>query len=311
MNEDKLFKLIYLLRCPRSGTRLRLTEGKLQSESGETYPIINGKPILVKRILDMHVTPPPKNFVSQNIPSFDLDPNVAAVQGWKLHLGSGNVPCSDPSVISIDILPNENVDLVAELEHLPFADNSAAYVVSGAVFEHLYDPFSAIAEIKRVLEPGGRFYIDTAFMQAYHGFPCHYFNMTPQAVETFIVDDFEMENSYIPLSGSPAIALLNLLSRFIEGLPLSNRLHLSSLKVSELLVELAQVDCQKVMFEAMSEHIKRSLAASTCVVGKKPLNYSPNQSSKEIRARYYAERVGVIQRFGSSRFRGVTTICSL
>lgn len=134
-------------------------------------------------------------------------------------------------------------------------------------------------------------------MQGYHGFPCHYFNMTPQAVETFIVDDFELEQSHIPLSGSPAMALDNLLRKFIEGLPLKDRLHLSSLKVSEFLIELTQVDRHQEMFEAMSEHVRRSLAASTCVIGKKPLNYLPKPSLKGIRRDYYAARVGVTQRY--------------
>jgi SAM-dependent methyltransferase len=176
---------------------------------------VNGKPVLVRNIQPLHVTPPKQSIVSQNIAEYTLSAEVATTPGMKIHIGSGNVPCSDPDVISIDILPNDNTDLVAEAEHLPFSSESIVWAASGAVFEHLYDPISAIEEVRRVLAPGGQVYIDTAFMQGYHGFPCHYFNMTPQAVETFLVDDFDLELSEIPLSGSPAISLENLLRRFI------------------------------------------------------------------------------------------------
>lgn len=128
---------MHLLRCPRTGAPLKLSKGKLLSETGETYPIINGKPILVKRISELHITPPPNSMVSQNIRQYELNTDVAKQPGWKLHIVSGNVPCSDSNVISIDILPNENADLVAEAEALPFADDSIVFAESGAVFEHL------------------------------------------------------------------------------------------------------------------------------------------------------------------------------
>ena len=86
----------------------------------------------------------------------------------------------------MDFLPCPNVDIVCEAESLPFRSASIDLVESGAVFEHLHDPWAATAEVKRVLKPGGIFLIDTAFMQGYHGFPGHYNNMTPQAVETHL-----------------------------------------------------------------------------------------------------------------------------
>jgi SAM-dependent methyltransferase len=45
---------------------------------------------------------------------------------------------------------------VAFAEDLPFADGSFDAVISYDVLEHVVDPFEAIAEIARVLRPGGR-----------------------------------------------------------------------------------------------------------------------------------------------------------
>lgn len=44
----------------------------------------------------------------------------------------------------------------ARLPHLPFADDSFDLAVSLDVFEHIEDDVAAIAEVRRVLRPGGR-----------------------------------------------------------------------------------------------------------------------------------------------------------
>jgi len=199
----KLEKMLDVLRCPKSGTRLTVDGDILVSENGSQYPIVNGKPVLVLNIQALHTTVPSDSIISKNIseyrpPQFVEDPDAIVV-----HLGCGDVPSNDPRVMSIDILPTRSADIVAEGEALPFATESIDFVESSAVFEHLYNPILAASEVRRVLKEGGRFVVDTAFMQTYHGVPSHYFNMTPQAVETFIVSDFILEASKIPKSGTP------------------------------------------------------------------------------------------------------------
>lgn len=148
-----------ILQCPRSGTVLRRAGDELVSARGDRYPIIDGKPVLVRNIQPFHIEPPAVNITSQNVSEYT--PMNDAGPGWKLHIGSGNVPARDASVLSLDILPLPNVDMVVEAEALPFADNSVVYYEAGAVFEHLYDPFAAAEEFRRVLADGGIFRTST------------------------------------------------------------------------------------------------------------------------------------------------------
>ena len=217
-------------------------------------------------------------------------------------MGAGNVPTKDASVLSLDILPLPNADMVVEAEALPFADNSVVYYEAGAVFEHLYDPFAAAEEFRRVLVDGGVFCIDTAFMQGYHGFPSHYLNMTPQAAETFLLDDFELVVAAIPDSGGPPHHLENSVRRFINAHPPGRREELLSLSVNDFLVELKSPPHEP----SLPEFIKRSLAASVIVGGRKPINYHARRENarrqigedafRRLKRDYYAERMAVIER---------------
>lgn len=295
-------ELLSLLQCPRTGQRLTHHDGELISAGGERYPLVDGKPILVRYIKPLHVTPPDQSHVSQNVPSFMLSPEYGP-QARALHLGSGNVPCDDPRVVSLDTLPNQNVDVVAEAEMLPFRTGVFDFVASGAVFEHLYDPLAAVREVKRVLKEGGRFYIDTAFMQTYHGFPSHFFNMTPQAVETFIVADFILEASLVPDRATVLHSIFSLTDRFLEHLPEAQQLRLKSMPLGEVLDELRANDFRAShLLQGLSEYAHRAMAASFVVVGRKPVGYDRPRTSEDppldaaIRRGYYAARNLVLLR---------------
>jgi hypothetical protein len=267
---DRLNALLAILRCPRSRTPLHIEGEEVVSEAGYRYPVIAGKPVLVAHVEPIHVTPPPANIISQNAARHE----PARVDGWQVHFGSGNVSRDDPFVISIDVVPLPNVEVIAEAEALPFADNAIAYLISGAVFEHLCDPLKAIREVRRVLREGGGFYIDTAFMQGYHGFPGHYFNMTPQAIETFLLDDFEREHALVPLPGSPIYSIEDTLRRLLEALPASERSSLLSMSIEKFLDECSNRLRSPQWFALLPEHTRRSLAASFVVAGRKPDGYN-------------------------------------
>jgi len=79
--------------------------GRLASTAGESYPLVDGKPILVRTILAMHLEAPPGNNISRNIGEYLPGNHYAGPDAVILHLGSGDVPSTDPRVISMDVLP--------------------------------------------------------------------------------------------------------------------------------------------------------------------------------------------------------------
>lgn len=306
--DGRIKELLPILRCPRTHTAVHFDQGRLISDGGEEYPIVNGKPVLVRSPQAHHLAPPPEAHISQNQRQYIVEERWRSLAGRCLHLGSGNVPCSDPRVVSFDILPCENVDIVGEAEELPFRDDVFDLVDSGAVFEHLRDPLRAIKEVKRVTAPGGRYLIDTAFLQSYHGFPGHYFNMTPLAAESFLVDDFILEDSHVPGSATPVQTFLDLNERFLAALPKKKRLEVELRPLRDLL-EVLKNDAlfREQVLQEFSEYSSRSLAASFVIAARKPPEWNEAQvrwerepalaeESQLARRKYYELRMTVILR---------------
>jgi SAM-dependent methyltransferase len=87
-----------------------------------------------------------------------------------LNLGSGRTNFGS-RVVNLDIGPFTHVDVVAVGERLPVQDASLDGVITQGVLEHVPDLPSTLAEIDRVLRPGGLVYHEAPFIQGYHASP--------------------------------------------------------------------------------------------------------------------------------------------
>jgi SAM-dependent methyltransferase len=113
---------------------------------------------------------------------------------WVLELGAGIDVCANPKLIKTDaFLYSKDLHCLADAHSLPFEDNTFGFIYSLAVFEHLHSPWIAAKEIFRVLKPGGKVFVLTAFTQHMHGYPNHYFNMTLSGLK-HIFKNFEIES---------------------------------------------------------------------------------------------------------------------
>ncbi len=141
--------------------------------------------------------------------------------------------------LNIALLPN--VDIVATAYALPFPNGSLHGIHCEAVIEHLELPEVAVAEMYRVLRPGGQVFAATPFLQGYHGFPGHFQNFTLDGHRRL----FERAGFAVASSGvcvGPCVALADFLTLFSrELLPGDLFRRLVARAVSLLLLPLPSV----------------------------------------------------------------------
>lgn len=85
--------------------------------------------------------------------------------------------------VGVDMVPGPGVDMVARCDDLPLADESFDVVVSTEMLEH--DPFFwlSLAEMTRVLAPGGHLLLTTRGIGfPFHEYPSDYWRFTEQAI---------------------------------------------------------------------------------------------------------------------------------
>lgn len=192
----------------------------------------------------------------------------AAEEGWALDCGSGSRDRLFPNVVNFEIAPFRGVDVVGVAEDLPFEDGAFDLVASLAVLEHVRDPFKAVAEMQRVLKKGGALWIDTAFMQPYHGFPSHYYNMTQEGLRNLLNPDMEIVRDAVPRYGTPIWSLSWIVARYADALPPEARQSFLSLHVSELL-QSPELLCQRDFATLLPESARKELAATVSVLARK------------------------------------------
>jgi SAM-dependent methyltransferase len=88
--------------------------------------------------------------------------------------------------IGCDIQPGFNVDRIEDIHALSFADESIGTVVAFETLEHVADPIRAMAEIHRVLRPGGVVAISSLMFMPIHAHPWDYWRFTPEAFELLL-----------------------------------------------------------------------------------------------------------------------------
>jgi SAM-dependent methyltransferase len=97
------------------------------------------------------------------------DPILLVIGGGGVGSGSKTLYEADRiRRISFDIYRSDLTDFVADAHSIPLPDNSVDAVWIQAVLEHVLMPEQVVAEIYRVLKPGGLVYAETPFMQQVH-----------------------------------------------------------------------------------------------------------------------------------------------
>ena len=87
-------------------------------------------------------------------------------------------------LISVDIDPAAKPDILADAHDLHMIpDNTADGVFTSSVLEHVRDPWKVVAEIERILKPGGLVFIGVPFMFPFHGDPDDFWRFSYKGVD--------------------------------------------------------------------------------------------------------------------------------
>jgi SAM-dependent methyltransferase len=85
--------------------------------------------------------------------------------------------------LGLDIRPGPGVDVVADVEALPYPDASVGTVLALCTFEHVRRFWRAFEEVHRVLRPGGALLLASPFYFHVHCYPEDYWRFTPDALK--------------------------------------------------------------------------------------------------------------------------------
>ena len=199
--------------CPACHGGLRSRRGRLECDTcSVTYRIQNDVPLFIQE----KVVTVPSDHVSNQIGA-DFEALLRKGDGDILHIGAGATPQKYPTCIEFEHKIFKHTDVVGDAHQLPFRDGSFDRVFAFNVFEHLREPTRAAAEVARVLKPGGTVAIHTAFLQAVHEEPAHFYNTTEYGLRRWFAD-FEIEKLSVTPNFSPGIMLAYLMSSIVNVL---------------------------------------------------------------------------------------------
>jgi SAM-dependent methyltransferase len=167
--------------------------------------------------------------------------------------------------LNLNLAPFPNVDVVADTHSLPFGIDTIGVLYCEAVLEHLERPDLAVAEMFRVLKPGGYVFAATPFLQAFHGYPDHFQNFTLAGHSAlFALSGFDVVDSG-PCVG-PAFTLVDLSSNWArEHVP--GRLLSPIVWLGIRLAGKAFVQLDRLLLRSQGAHV---LASTTFVLARKP-----------------------------------------
>jgi SAM-dependent methyltransferase len=204
-------RITQILACPECRGALRQDGDTLQCDRAQhAFIIQRGIPVFLAE---------PVEFVTEHS-SNPLGPEFEAVlrdgEDFVLNIGAGGTAVRYPNCVEFEHKIFRHTDVVGDAHHLPFRDNVFDRVFAFNVFEHLTDPKKAAEEILRVLKPGGAVAVHTAFLQALHEEPFHFFNATEFGVRHWF-SNYEIEACHVSANFGPGVMLAFLLSTVVEA----------------------------------------------------------------------------------------------
>jgi SAM-dependent methyltransferase len=211
---------------------------------------------------------------TDNVSSHDYDRHALQfiddyADGLILDCGAGLRRVYYDNVVNFEICPYDTTDVRGVGERLPFRDGVFDAVFSFAVLEHVKDPFACAREISRVLKPGGRLYCVVPFLQPFHAYPHHYYNMSHMGLKNLFADALDVELQEVNAGGRPIFTLTWMLQQWLAGLPPAARRQMKKMRVADLARSPFELWDEPFVTE-LKEEKNFELASTTSLFARKP-----------------------------------------
>jgi SAM-dependent methyltransferase len=109
-----------------------------------------------------------------------------------------------PHWVSIDLYDTSPIiDFQYDVHDMPFAPETFEFVACNAVLEHVENPTKAIAELHRVLRPGGEIWVEVPMTQPYHPAPNDYWRVSHKGILIWMKAFTELSSGLVPIHGAP------------------------------------------------------------------------------------------------------------
>ncbi len=213
---SNLHRLLPILECPKTKEDLvELNADTLASSvTGQQWPVVLGRPVFTGQ--GAHVSVHPETHLSNVLPQEAIKLIQECGFGLVLNLSAGGSADCPPNVVELEYAIFRNTTLVGDVHELPFKASVFDAVICMNAFEHYREPDAAMNEILRILKPGGRLLMRTAFLQPQHEAPYHFYNCTEFGLRHWL-RDFEVKDIRVSANFNPIYALSWLCSELENG----------------------------------------------------------------------------------------------
>lgn len=133
-----------------------------------------------------------------------------------LNLGCGPAKFQGrDDIINVDIFSFDETDLVADVKDLPVLDGSVDMLLGLSFLEHVDKPAEFVAEIERVLKPGGEAFLTCDFMYPFHAAPYDFQRLTREGLAILFERFAEVETG---IASGPTGSLLLMFKEWLATL---------------------------------------------------------------------------------------------
>ena len=171
------------------------------------------------------------------------------------------------NVVNFEIEDYPTTDVLGVGEELPFKDASFDAVFSLSVLEHVRDPFKCASEIMRVLKPGGEPFVAVPFLQPFHGYPDHYYNMTSSGLKNLFESQVDIHEVGVSDAGHPFWSLQWFLRNYSHGLSDAESDIFENLQVKDLIEPGDRL--RKFLLSNLNERKREELASFNYMLARK------------------------------------------